>query len=162
MWTTLVNKSSKKELQSYFQTSSKVQQKIIPEVNKAWIKKYEDSHENMRRSFKVLYDDGLLSKRKYKSVSKNISCTGESVHSPKLVYYDKLIAFIKSVEIANVHDFPTDFCKDLESLDEPVNGSYRDLRGIVRNCQTSLANLQISISLIFSVLIEYYVLRIAV
>ena len=127
MWTTLVNKSSKKELQSYFQTSSKVQQKIIPEVNKAWIKKYEDSHENMRRSFKVLYDDGLLSKRKYKSVSKNISCTGESVHSPKLVYYDKLIAFIKSVEIANVHDFPTDFCKDLESLDEPVNGSYRDL-----------------------------------
>ncbi len=29
--------------------------------------------------------------------------------------------------VHQVHDFATDFCKDLESLDEPVNGSYRDL-----------------------------------
>ena len=56
-----------------------------------------------------------------------LTSTGGSVQTAKLVYYDKLIAFIKSVDIANIHDFATEFCNGLESLEEPVSGSYREL-----------------------------------
>lgn len=132
MWATLVNESSPEQLQSYFETSPKVQNKVMPCLSKAQVKKYEESDENMCRSLKILYAKGLLSKEKYKSVCVNIRSlkfgpSGQSIVNPKLVYYDKLIAFIKSVDIENICDFPTEFCKCLETLDEPVCGSYREL-----------------------------------
>ena len=70
---------------------------------------------------------GLLSKKKYKSVSVNIWFTGQSVITGKLVYYNKRVHFIKSEDIENIHDFPTEFCKGLESLEEPASSSYREL-----------------------------------
>jgi hypothetical protein len=67
----------------------------------------------------------LCERKKYKSVCINLA--SESVQNAKLVYYDKLVAFIKSVDIANVYDFATEFCIGLEGLEEPVSGSYREL-----------------------------------
>lgn len=63
----------------------------------------------MCRSLKILYAKGLLSKKKHKSVCVNLSSTGSSVQTVKLVYYDKLIDFIKSVDIANIHDFTDNY-----------------------------------------------------
>ena len=124
---TLVNESCPQQLQSYFDTSPKVHDKIIPSITQAQVKKYEESQETICRSLKILYQKGLLSKKKYKSVCVSIRSTGQSVVTAKLVYYDKLVHFIKSEDIANIHDFPTEFCKGLESLEEPVIGSYREL-----------------------------------
>ena len=45
----------------------------------------------------------------------------------KLVYCDKLIAFVKSVDIDNIKDFSSDFCQGLEAFEDPISGSYRDL-----------------------------------
>ena len=56
---------------------------------------------------KVLNAKGLLSKEKYKDVCRSlVQDTGTedsaSVPNTKLVYYDKLIAFVKSVDINNI------------------------------------------------------------
>ena len=52
---------------------------------------------------------------------------GKSVANPKLVYYDKLIAFIKSEDVHNIHDFASEFCSVEDSeFEEPVHGSFRD------------------------------------
>ena len=72
-------------------------------VVKTETKRYEESHDNLVRSLKVLYAKGLLSKEKYKAVCQNIVSVSpkESTDSPlvanaKLVYY-KLIAFVLSL-----------------------------------------------------------------
>lgn len=52
--------------------------------------------------------------------------------NPKLVYYDKLIAFIKSVDVQNVHDFEFEFNKERSKFEEPINGSYRDLCSYIK------------------------------
>ena len=81
---------------------------------------------------KVLYTKGLLSKEKYKAICRKIisvPCTESSPTNTnaKLVYYDKLIAFVKSVDIDNIKDFSDAFCQGLETFEDPVSGSYRDL-----------------------------------
>ena len=78
----------------------------------------------MCRSLKVLYEKGLLSKEKYKAVCRNIQTTfGEGISIPKLVYYDKLIAFIKSINLDNVRDFAGTFCNaEASKFEEHVNG----------------------------------------
>ncbi len=106
--------------------------KIISKVTKAQTKRYEESQDNLVRSMKVLYAKGLLSKEKYKDVCRSlVQDTGTeasaSVPNTKLVYYDKLIAFVKSVDINNIKDFAYDFCQGLEAFEDPVSGSYRDL-----------------------------------
>ena len=93
----------------FFFTSRKVQDKVIPVITKGQVKEYEESQDNMCRSLKILYAKGLLSKKKHKSVCVNLSSTGSSVQTVKLVYYDKLIDFIKSVDIANIHDFTDNY-----------------------------------------------------
>ncbi|XP_028403961.1 uncharacterized protein LOC114526558 [Dendronephthya gigantea] len=71
MWVTLVNESTPKHLQSFFDTSRKIQDKVIPAITKAQVKEYEKSQDNLCRSLKVLYEDGLMSKKKYKSLLQN-------------------------------------------------------------------------------------------
>ena len=61
-----------------------------------------------------------MSKKKCKSVCVNLTSTGALIQTAELVYYDKLIVFLKSVDIANIHDFATEFCNGLESFDETV------------------------------------------
>lgn len=49
---------------------------------------------------------------------------------PKLLSYDKLIAFINSIDTGNVRDIKTDFCYDLND-DQQVDGAYRDLKEFI-------------------------------
>ena len=46
---------------------------------------------------------------------------------PKLLPYDKLIQFVKSVDIGNVRDMEEDFCSDSEE-DEKVHGVNSELQ----------------------------------
>lgn len=58
----------------------------------------------------------------------------------KLLPYDKLIEYIKSVDIGNVKDIKVEFCADLED-DMKVDGAYRDLEEFL----TELAGMYIEI-----------------
>ena len=45
--------------------------------------------------------------------------------SPKV--HDKVIPSISKGQFNPIFDFPTEFCKGLESLEEPASSSYREL-----------------------------------
>lgn len=128
MWVTLVNQSSVDQLKSYLEKSPKIQDKVIPTLVQHHTKEYENSDKNKCRSLKILYQNGLMSKEKYKSVCRNIKTEAESsLMNPKLIYYDKLIAFIKSEDVHNINDFASEFCSVKKTdYKEPVHGSFRD------------------------------------
>lgn len=127
MWVTFVNQSTVDQLSNYLGKSPKVSDKVVPGIVKNHTKGYEESNENKCRSLKILYQNGLLAKEKYKSICRNIKTKlDQSLPNPRLVYYDKLIAFIKSEDVHNVHDFASKFCTDKAEFDEPVHGSFRD------------------------------------
>ncbi|CAB4036361.1 Hypothetical predicted protein, partial [Paramuricea clavata] len=133
MWATMVNESTSGRLETYLDKSRKIRSKVIPSLMSKQVKEYQDSNDNMCRSLKILYEDGLLAKKKYKSICRNVKATvGQSITNPKLVYYDKLIAFIKSVDVQNVHDFASEFNKDTSKFEEPINGSYRDFCSYIK------------------------------
>ena len=95
----MVTESTSGRLETYLDKSPKIRSKVIPSLMSKQVKEYQDSNDNMCRSLKILYEDGLLAKKKYKSICRNVKATvGQSITNPKLVYYDKLIAFIKSVD----------------------------------------------------------------
>lgn len=112
--------------------------KVVPKVCKKPIKDFENSLTNQVRSLKVLYGKGLLSKEQYKAIRLNLTMTPQKAHRnaslkfmsgvplPKLLPYDKLMQFVKSVDIGNVRDIEEDFCSDLDE-DEKVQGAYREL-----------------------------------
>ena len=51
----------------------------------------------------------------------------KSVANPELIYYDKLIAFVKSEDVQNIHDFASEFCTaETLEFEEPVHESFRD------------------------------------
>ena len=109
----MVNESKPAQLETYLDRSSKIRSKVIPSIISKQVKEFEGGKHNICRSLKVLYEDGLISKKKYKSISRNVKATvGQSLSNPKLVYYDKLIAFIKPVDVQNVHDFASEFGKE--------------------------------------------------
>ena len=102
------------------------------------VRDFESSKTNQVRSLKVLYSKGLLSKEKYKAVRLNLTMTPKKSHKnvslkfmpgvplPKLLPYDKLMQFVKSVDIGNIRDMEEDFCSDLEE-DEKVHSVCREL-----------------------------------
>lgn len=110
--------------------------KVLPHIVKESIPTFENSFDNKIRSLRVSYSKGLLSKEKYKSIRLNLSmntCKSSkelesfkfmsSVCLPKILPYEKLITFVKSIDVGNVNDFKH-FCYDLDA-DEVVEGSYR-------------------------------------
>lgn len=119
------------------QTHSDKAKKVIQSINKKETNSFEKSDENIQHSINVLYDKGLISKEKYKSIrtilymksinnKSKVHKTRRSIGStgkiPKLLSYDKLIAFINSVDTGNVRDVKTDYCYDLDD-DQQVDGA---------------------------------------
>ena len=113
--------------------------KVLPHIVKESIPTFENSFDNKIRSLRVSYSKGLLSKEKYKSIRLNLSMntckSGKELESfkfkssvclPKILPYEKLITFVKSIDVGNVNDFKH-FCYDLDA-DEVVEGSYRELQ----------------------------------
>jgi len=73
MWATLINGSSPLRLASYISHSAKARKKVLPVVVKKEINQFAESKDNLKRSIKVLYSGGLLSKEKYKSIRTNLT-----------------------------------------------------------------------------------------
>ena len=61
--------ASKPEMANYIRNSNICMQEIIPGIAKGKIKHYEQSKGNTVKSLRVLYEGGLISKRKYTSIS---------------------------------------------------------------------------------------------
>ena len=137
MWVTLVNTASSKQLKNYF-VSSKKAKKIIPSLMNIAVTDFEESSDNSIQSVKVLYCKGLLSKEKYKSVRQTLcmksnentarrcSIKFSGVRVPKILTYEKVISFLKSVDVGTVKDVKSELCLNLEE-DDQVEGAYREL-----------------------------------
>lgn len=156
MWVSLVATASSEQLKNYIACSKKVTNVLPPVVNKA-VAEFEESTDNSVRSVKVLYCKGLISKEKYKSVRQSLcmksnensarrsSIKFSGVKVPKILTYEKVISFLKSVEIGTVMDMKSEFCENLGE-DEQVEGAFRQLEEFL----LELANLYIHVDKVLS------------
>ena len=139
LWTTLISTASKPEITSYIRNSNICMQEIIPGIVKGKIKYYEQSKGNQVRSLLLLYQGGLISKRKYKSMRKSsdvVKETGKKKKNQKtelmkgcevskILPYKTLMSFVKAIEIGEVRSL-----EDLASKYslESISGVYRPLK----------------------------------
>ena len=70
MWVTLVTKTSKEDLSKYFENSVTCMKNVLPTVIKKKVFESEKSVSNKIRSVRVLYEGGLMSKKKYNAIGK--------------------------------------------------------------------------------------------
>ena len=95
---------------------------IVPGILKYKVKEYVGSQANKIRSMRVLYEGGLLGKRKYTSVGNSSDVLNEpaekrqknekaeilpGVEVPKILPYKTLMAFLKTIDIGDVIDLET-------------------------------------------------------
>ena len=114
-------------------------QEIIPGVVKGKIKTYEQSKENQVRTLRVLYEGGLISKRKYTSIRNSSDVVKETgkkkkkqktelmkgCEVPNIFPYKTLMSFVKAIEIGAVLSLEDMASKySLES----TSGVYRPLK----------------------------------
>ena len=64
LWSTLIKEATPSKLASYISKSKKALNKVVPKIVKESVAKFESSFENKLRSVRVLYSNGLLSKKK--------------------------------------------------------------------------------------------------
>lgn len=139
LWTTLISTASKPEMANYIRNSNICMQEIIPDIVKGKIKHYEQSKGNQVRSLRVLYEGGLINKRKYTSIRSSsdvVKETGKKKKNqktelmkgceiPKILPYKTLMSFVKAIEIGEVLSLEDMASKySLES----TSGVYRPLK----------------------------------
>lgn len=139
LWSTLICTASKPAMTNYINKSSQCMHEIIPNIVKAKIKEYEKSKENRVRSMRVLYEGGLISKRKYTSIRNSSDVVKETgkkrknvktefmtgCEVPKILPYKTLMAFIRSIDIGEVlslENLAAKYCV------EAFPGVYRPLK----------------------------------
>lgn len=118
--------------------SKKIQKSVVENYKKE-VKQYERSDNNKIRSVAVYYTVGVMGKRKYRKVYRESSFTVNSAGGrqnvplciagcpfPKLLSYDKLMCFIKQIDIGTIYSVSETLCEGLSSNDK-VHGCYRNL-----------------------------------
>lgn len=139
MWTTLVSVSSKEELTNYVEKSTRCMEEIVPPIVKKNVKCYEKSMKNKVRSMRVLYQGGLISKRKYTSI-RNSTDTIKGTEKkrkknqkaefmkgceiPKILPYKELTKYILTIDIGELQSLDTLG----EQSSEASPGVYRPLK----------------------------------
>ena len=68
IWTTLIGTTSKQVMETYIANSAVCMNDIIPKIVKRRVQEYEKSEQNQLRSMRVLYEGGMVSKRKYTNI----------------------------------------------------------------------------------------------
>lgn len=139
LWTTLVGSAPKEDIKNLMSKSNICKEYVIPKIVQNNIKTYESGAANQVRSIRVLYEGGIMSKRKYTSVrnctdivyedgitrknEKTQFMTGCQI--PKVISYQRLMKIINGINIGELLDFET-FAKNLGVPDFP--GVYRPLK----------------------------------
>ena len=70
---TVLSKCSKETLGEVLSSSDKFQKSVLPKLYKGPLKNFEASEENMIRSVSVYYEGGIMGKRKYRQIYRNVS-----------------------------------------------------------------------------------------
>ena len=140
---TLATKFSEKDLVKIISKSPKLCEKVFPKIYNQKLKEFEASNQNMLRSISTYFSRGVMAKRKYRSVYKSISMSDSSepkmhrvngnkrikvmsCNVVRLVPYDKMMAYVRSLEIGTLHCVKEDFCYELDDC-EKIEGCYRHL-----------------------------------
>ena len=140
LWTTLIGTASKQVMETYITNSAVCMNDIIPKIVKRRVQEYEKSEQNQLRSMRVLYEGGMVSKRKYTNIrnsgdvmkqspdqsGKNKkSQFMQSCEIPKILPYKTLISYIRNIDLGEV--LPLEILAEKLST-ESVPGVYRPLK----------------------------------
>ena len=119
--------------------SKKFSNTILLQIYNAKVKEFECSEVNTLCSLAVFYSKGVVGKRKHISThqslsmvesntnqSQKTSITVNSCRVPKIVPYNKLIRFIKRIDLGTLYSVRDVLCAQLEAK-EKADGCYRDL-----------------------------------
>ncbi|XP_020910826.1 uncharacterized protein LOC110248623 [Exaiptasia diaphana] len=128
MWATLINENPPQFIESLVANSKVCKTKVIPSILKNNVTTYEKSQENFVRSTGLLYKGGLLTKNKYKETRKEKVDFMPGVSIPRYVTYDRLMSFIKGINMGDVYDLQDFAAKKGKS---PVHGVYRSLESLL-------------------------------
>ena len=140
LWTTLITSAETGEMREYISNSKKCMDSVVPGILNSKVKEYVKSQANKIRSMRVLYESGLLGKRKYSSIRNSSDVLNESggkkrknqkaeiipgVEVPKILPYKNLMSFLKTIDVGELRDLQT---LDTELFTESVPGVYRPLK----------------------------------
>ena len=140
LWTTLIGTASKQVMETYITNSAVCMNDIIPKIVKRRVQEYEKSDQNQLRSMRVLYEGGMVSKRKYTNIrnsgdvmkqspdqsGKNKkSQFMQSCEIPKILPYKTLMSYIRNIDLGEV--LPLEILAEKLST-ESVPGVYRPLK----------------------------------
>lgn len=138
---TAVKKCSENVLINVLSTNVKIVKKVIPKILKKKINDYEKSNDNITRSIAVYYSGGIMGKRKYRNVyrassyrknteGKSLPIKINNCSIPRLLPYNKLAYYIKSIDIGKLYSVKKTLCEGLDEIDK-VNGVYRNIQEMV-------------------------------
>jgi hypothetical protein len=115
----------------------------LPQLYKASLKDFESSEENMLRSAAVHYGGGIMGKRNYCQVYRDVSFQklnnnkkyGKRIAInncpiPLLVPYNKLMPFVKSINIGTIYSTYDTLCSGLQE-DDKIQGCYRSIKELL-------------------------------
>ena len=139
---TTLAKCSRDILVNSMSSSTKFISSVLPCIYRNKLKSYESSVQNMVRSIAVYYSGGITGKQKYRKLYKDScynvdSSNGKrvrlSIHNcplPRLVPYNRLMPYIKSIDLGTIFDVYDTLCDGLDECDK-VRGCYRSLKEMV-------------------------------
>ena len=141
MLDTLCKRSKLDDMTNLVSSNAKLQARVASAHCSREIRSFETSDENVLRSVAAYYSGGVMGKRKYKSVrlvlatkastkkqgGREALCFMQKSRIPKLLPYDKLVSYIKQVDIGKVYSVEEEFSNYIQA-DEVVHGCFRDLR----------------------------------
>ena len=140
LWTTLIGTASKQVMETYITNSAVCMNDIIPKIVKRRVQEYEKSEQNQLRSMRVLYEGGMVSKRKYTNIrnsgdvmkqspdqsGKNKkSQFMQSCEIPKILLHKTRMSYIRNIDLGEV--LPLEILAEKLST-ESVPGVYRPLK----------------------------------
>ena len=140
LWTTLITSTETGEMREYISNSKKCMDSVVPGILNGKVKEYEKRQANKIRSMRVLYESGLLGKRKYTSIRNSSDVLNESggkkiknqkaeiirgVEVPKILPYKNLMSFLKTIDVGELRELQT-LATELST--ESVPGVYRPLK----------------------------------
>ena len=140
LWTTLIGTTSKQVMETYIANSAVCMNDIIPKIVKRRVQEYEKSDQNQLRSMRVLYEGGMVSKRKYTNIRNSSDVMKQSPDQsgknkksqfmqsceiPKILPYKTLMSYIRNIDLGEV--LPLEILAEKLST-ESVPGVYRPLK----------------------------------
>ena len=128
-----VQKYPENILVEVFSHSDKIAKRVIPKIYKNALEDFEKSDSNYIRSVDVYYSSGIMGKKKYRAAYRDVSyqkyidnqksarIVVNNCSIPRLVPYNKLMPFIKSINIGKLYSVRQTLCEGLNE-EEKVSG----------------------------------------